>query len=338
MKIFSCLVIILSIILCSGYSVIAQAADGSIYRHSEEDRDKQMDIQCNNPECKSCQVYGVKDTTVEFNMEKLLKPEPIGKFKSGKYYIVYAIDPRYAQGDMWKINQEPLPAKKWRSYGPTQIDGGREYTLEFNGGICIRFVPSGYHSDSSSGTVKVVNMDTNDKNPYSFCFVPSATGVTSDMHNLVSNGDFETPVIAGQWTGYGQGESMGAWSVSSGSIDIVSSSGWPSESGKQSLDLAGSESGSISQTISTTPGQEYVLTFYLSGNPGSSTTKSIDVYWDGNKIGSYSAEQIGSFSDMKWKKITVKDIVAKGTKTDLRFTDSSASGGWGAAIDYVVVN
>jgi choice-of-anchor C domain-containing protein len=77
--------------------------------------------------------------------------------------------------------------------------------------------------------------------------------------------------------------SGGAWTVNSGSVDVIGTYWQPPVAGQGSLDLDGNSDGTISQTLSgLVTGQTYALTFALSGNPdGSPTTKTVQVSING---------------------------------------------------------
>jgi choice-of-anchor C domain-containing protein len=101
--------------------------------------------------------------------------------------------------------------------------------------------------------------------------------------NVVIDGDFNNsnPTCVT----ISSGGSIGPWSVTSGSVDLVGGY-WQSPSGPNfptgtngSVDLDGLSPGAISQDISgLTAGKTYTLTFSLSGNPdGAPATKSLDV-------------------------------------------------------------
>ena len=83
---------------------------------------------------------------------------------------------------------------------------------------------------------------------------------------VVGNGGFETPVISGQ-AFYDTGSNIGEWRVRAGSVDLIGGDGpWRAARGQQSLDLSGNRRGTIEQTISTTPGRCYTVSFALAGN------------------------------------------------------------------------
>lgn len=93
--------------------------------------------------------------------------------------------------------------------------------------------------------------------------------------NLLINGDFESvsavpgPVITTLPTGSpalmvsGQG-----WTITGNTIDVIPSTDWAASSGLNSLDLDGTPGhGGVTQSVATTPGQTYTLTFDFSVNP-----------------------------------------------------------------------
>jgi choice-of-anchor C domain-containing protein len=85
---------------------------------------------------------------------------------------------------------------------------------------------------------------------------------------LVVNGGFETPAIpANAFIRYGVGSTIGPWRVAEGNVDLTGPNFWQAADGSQSLDLEGSESGRIEQTIATRVGGCYTVTFALAGNP-----------------------------------------------------------------------
>jgi choice-of-anchor C domain-containing protein len=85
---------------------------------------------------------------------------------------------------------------------------------------------------------------------------------------LVTDGNFTQAPDPGIFTTYFASQTMGGWTVTAGSVDLIGSYWTPPPGGGRSVDMAGNSSGTIEQTISgLVVNQQYQLSFYLSGNP-----------------------------------------------------------------------
>jgi hypothetical protein len=117
--------------------------------------------------------------------------------------------------------------------------------------------------------------------------------------NLVVNGGFEEPVVRqGGYVTYPPGQSFPGWQVigPSGGVSPISgnytSAGvrFVAREGQQWLDLTGPSANSgagIQQTVQTTPGQVYDLSFWV-GNVsagGFGTVSTVEVFVDGQSLG-----------------------------------------------------
>jgi choice-of-anchor C domain-containing protein len=155
-----------------------------------------------------------------------------------------------------------------------------------------------------------------------------------------SNGSFETgtfgaspfdTLIAGS-------TAITDWTVDSGSIDWIGSY-WPASNGSRSIDLNGFDTGAISQTLATTIGNTYDVTFDLSGNPaGPPTIKTLDVGATGAPTVGYQFDTVAvrnTLADMKWAPQTYS-FLATSSSTVLSFT-STIAGAFGPALDNVNV-
>jgi choice-of-anchor C domain-containing protein len=161
---------------------------------------------------------------------------------------------------------------------------------------------------------------------------------TAYAASLVTNGGFETGTEPGAFTQVNAlGTNITNWTVVSGSVDYIGSY-WAASEGTKSIDMSGSEAGSISQDISTVPGQFYTVTFDLSGNPdGGDSLKTLDVTTVGvPMIFTYDTNVIGNTKlDMKW---VHKSFIFKAIDptTTLTFTSENQSA-YGPALDNVSV-
>lgn len=121
----------------------------------------------------------------------------------------------------------------------------------------------------------------------SFCFCHQATAA-----NLLTNGDFETPVQVGPnfatfnipTVGLTTSTYITGWTVVQGNVDLTTTANYGpgvntlDPTSVQDIDLVGDTAGSngvfggISQTFTTVAGQQYVLTFDYSHNTGASAS------------------------------------------------------------------
>src|SRR5688572_11733896 len=112
---------------------------------------------------------------------------------------------------------------------------------------------------------------------------------------LVANGDFELPVVVGDF-GYFAPPGFDSWTVESGSVDIVREL-WTAASGAQSLDLNGAccAPATIAQVLPTTAGTSYRLNFAFAGNPdpaeacdSSPRVTQMKVFWGDTSLGLFN--------------------------------------------------
>jgi choice-of-anchor C domain-containing protein len=156
--------------------------------------------------------------------------------------------------------------------------------------------------------------------------------------NLIQNGSFETPSIPSSVVEYDAGSTaMPNWTVGGNSVDLVGDSYWAAEDGDQSLDLSGSAPGSVSQTVATTAGSNYTLTWWMAGNTNcGQPIKTMDVYWDGALVDSPTFNDTGdSATSMGWVQLQL-DVQATSSSSAVEFADATADQSQcGAALDNV---
>ena len=161
--------------------------------------------------------------------------------------------------------------------------------------------------------------------------------------NLVSNGDFESPVVVGDF-GYFAPPGFDSWTVESGSVDIVREL-WTAASGAQSLDLNGAccAPATIAQTLSTTAGTTYRLTFAFAGNPdpaeacdSSPAVVRMEAFWGDTSLGVFTFDTTGhTLADPGWRTVSLATTASSNAST-LRFA-SRVAGACGPTIDAVSV-
>lgn len=148
-------------------------------------------------------------------------------------------------------------------------------------------------------------------------------GTAYPLRNIVSDGLF---IGAGDGGGIGhseywQGQSFGAWSVESGSIDLIHTFFESPYAGGQSVDLSGNtDAGAISQEVMTESGRQYQLAFWVSGNwDGGPDVKPMRVSVGGESHEIVLTEPTGwAASEMRWERRVI-NFIAEDDTTDIFF-------------------
>jgi len=154
------------------------------------------------------------------------------------------------------------------------------------------------------------------------------------------NGSFETGTFVDGGAGFEQlnagDTSIAGWTVDAGSVDWIGTY-WSAQDGSMSIDMSGVDAGTISQTLATTIGNTYTVSFFMSGNPaGPPSVKTLDVSATGAAAASYSYDVSGNdLTNMNWAQETYT-FLATNASTSLSFV-STTSGAFGPAIDNVVI-
>lgn len=159
------------------------------------------------------------------------------------------------------------------------------------------------------------------------------------------NGSFEEGTFTQTGAGYqnlvagtSSATTIPDWTVTAGDVDWIDGF-WTSQDEHRSVDLSGFHKGAISQTIATTIGGTYFVSFYLAGNPDDPQTpavKSVTVSATGALAQTYTFDTTGkSDSSMGWT-LTGYSFVASNANTTLTFA-SNTDGDAGPAIDNVVL-
>jgi choice-of-anchor C domain-containing protein len=171
----------------------------------------------------------------------------------------------------------------------------------------------------------------------------SPVTVSWQPSNILVNGSFEQGPDLGPSGGVlslNPGDtSITGWTVTQAQIDYVSSQFWQASDGARSLDLDGTPgNGGIQQTIATTPGTTYAVSFDMAGNPGGLPTVKTMAVRAAGQSATFSFDTTGtSFANMGWVTHTWS-FVANSTSTTLEFDSADADGGaYGATLDNVSV-
>lgn len=143
----------------------------------------------------------------------------------------------------------------------------------------------------------------------------------------LNDGAFESPPVGdAPHIPYRNGQFIGAWRVEN-SVNLTGPKGWQPATGAQSLDMngdqPGSTAGAISQSIATKPATQYVVSFYLAGNPScGNVVRSLTVQVAGVSKG-FSFDTTGhSAAAMGWRPETVR-FTATGDRAALRLASTS---------------
>jgi hypothetical protein len=174
------------------------------------------------------------------------------------------------------------------------------------------------------------------------CLVAGLTALAAPAWagNLIKDGSFETPAPpAGGYTDYDPGQKIGAWTVVGGHNVTISSTTEVNDGvtlhakrGAAFADLTGNcdcgdPTQGVAQTVKTTPGTTYSLTFWV-GNcdiPGHGTTSTVNVYVGSTLLVSAKNGRGHGSTKQVWVKFTAS-FVATAATTTLSFLNGDPSG------------
>ncbi|HXI98944.1 MAG TPA: DUF642 domain-containing protein [Gemmatimonadaceae bacterium] len=196
------------------------------------------------------------------------------------------------------------------------------------------------HDGGSGDAVEEAAVETGDS-PGEATHVPSCMTAGS----MLVNCSFERPPVVGNgFQNFNTGQSLDGWTVTGeGSVSTVSRNfqqdgfTFPAHDGAQALNLTGFTSNSatgVSQTVTTTVGAHYTLTFWVGNlfdsngifgrgtNAAGGTSSTVLVFVDGTQMGSAFNADLG-FTMLNWQTFTFLFTAAAATTTiELRNDDS----------------
>ncbi len=152
------------------------------------------------------------------------------------------------------------------------------------------------------------------------------------------NGGFETPQLPSYTAAMVvTGQSIGAWTVTQGNVDLLGAGFWSAAEGAQSVDLGGLVDGAVAQTFNTLPGQTYLVEFALAGNPDRPpSVKTGRALVNGQPVMDFSADITGrSRSNMGYRKMRFS-FTSSDTQTTIEFASTNGTAR-GPVIDDVSV-
>jgi len=153
--------------------------------------------------------------------------------------------------------------------------------------------------------------------------------------NLLSNGSFEDQQVGGNFATLSAGDpTITSWTIGGNGVDLIHDY-WNAADGTQSVDMSALSTGTLSQTVNTTVGQQYELSFWMAGNTdGGNAVKSMDTLINGNFLANSTFDVTGhSKSNMGWTEYTY-DFVSTGGPTTVTF-QSKEENPFGPALDNV---
>lgn len=160
--------------------------------------------------------------------------------------------------------------------------------------------------------------------------------------NLIVNGGFEDPVTTDFTTIPAGSPLLTGWTITAGSVDVISPVNQPVFAGNQALDLDGDSPGTIEQAFATVVGGDYLLTFAYANNAfAGASSASANVSLSGAGSSDLLSEDIthsgSTVDDMNYTLFSF-NFTANSTTTLLRFTslDPATSNG-GVILDAVSV-
>jgi HpiC1 cyclase len=186
-------------------------------------------------------------------------------------------------------------------------------------------------------------------------FIVMTFGILPAHADLITNGSFETPIVTpGSFENFTTGStSITGWTVVGAEASIVSGTfsqeccSFPAESGSQWLDLTGdgtnSDTQGVEQTVSTTSGTPYTLSFWVGNvyDPTGifGTTSTVDV-----RLGGASGTLLGAFTNSStttgtqvWEQFTTT-FTATGSSTTLDFLNGDPGNDNSNGLDNVSLN
>ncbi|WP_421982980.1 cadherin domain-containing protein [Roseibium sp.] len=206
--------------------------------------------------------------------------------------------------------------------GTVTVAEGASFDAETEASVDVTVTAESSDGSTSSQTFTVEVRNVNDN-------APTDILITGQPGNLIQNGSFEAfDVSNGSWT-HTKSDPSGSWS-SEGSIEVWNNLGSvDATDGDKHLELD-SDGGvnSISQSVETTLGQVYDLSFDAMAR-SSSETSTVEVYWNDELISRFDPET-GDWASMDLQ------VVGTGGEDVLEFRETAEdNNSYGALLDNI---
>jgi len=162
--------------------------------------------------------------------------------------------------------------------------------------------------------------------------------------NIISNGSFEDPVVGSvsddgsgiYWYGVLGGNAITGWSHPTMVVNVDRPGAWEAAHGLQYINLESIRGNYIEQSVITSPGESYTLSFSYAPDPyeaPGSTQSDIGVLFGGNQVGLASGDD-DTLGNLNWINYTIV-VTASSELTLLRFEDRGNGGFVGGYLDNV---
>lgn len=163
------------------------------------------------------------------------------------------------------------------------------------------------------------------------CVVAVSACLATSVHGqeLVTNGGFEQPVVGGQYVQRTPGTTFGGWTVDNvgqGIVHVASFGSPTPEEGHQCVELNWYVPCGVSQTLTTIPGDRYILTFLMAGQTNQGPDlKVMTVDWDGHTV--EHAQWSRSGTGGHWERHTYSVLATASSTVVHFFGETTVDGG-----------
>lgn len=150
--------------------------------------------------------------------------------------------------------------------------------------------------------------------------------------NLLVNGDFEsTAISSGSWTILNSNALTG-WSAGQNGVELRNNVAGAAYSGSQYLELDTTANSSIMQTVQTTIGQNYLLSFAYAPREGvSAASNAINVFWNDSLLASITGDGTHNAGNI-WQMYSF-NVLAVAPMSTISFAADGISESYGGSLD-----
>lgn len=155
--------------------------------------------------------------------------------------------------------------------------------------------------------------------------------LASAANNLVANGSFEADSqAANTWSIYSD---LAGWSGGRAGIELRNNVAGAAYDGVNFVELDTTQNSRMSQTIGTTLGQTYTLSFAYAPREGvASASNGIEVFWNGAALGSFTGNGAGGGNAWVFSSL---NVTGAATASTLMFRAIGTSDSLGGSLDAV---